>query len=174
MFVADLRGQFCAGFDSPCYQYLGLIGDEQCPARASANDDRIETVATGIGQPETGVSDPQLSNDFALVADPVQDLRTERSGVERDRGRGVPNPELRLDAGHFVEASQMPESRRSRAPSEAVIGRAYRMPAWPCVGSGLGVGLSTAGSDAGGSIVDVRADAAGSRVASCIWDVRLG
>jgi hypothetical protein len=71
MFVADLGGQFCAGLDCPCHEYLRLIRDEQCPARASADDDRIEAFATGIGQPGTSVPDLQLSNDFTLVPDPV-------------------------------------------------------------------------------------------------------
>src|SRR5262249_3443249 len=50
--------------------------------------------------PERRLADSELGDDVVPLADPVQDSRSERFGVERDGLASAINPQLRLDTCH--------------------------------------------------------------------------
>ena len=103
MLVANRAHLRCSGFDCRTHQRLRIVDDQKDPARRAADRGGLEPVQL-IGRarnPESRAVHRQLGNDVVLCgpADAMFDLRAEGLLVERDGGRPVTNPELRLDIG---------------------------------------------------------------------------
>jgi hypothetical protein len=80
----------------------GIIDYQQRAAGGAANGVRTEarTVASAGGNPERGISDRQLSDDFVSLAYLVEDPGTEGRLIKGDGRSGAIDPQFRLDTCH--------------------------------------------------------------------------
>src|SRR6266516_4526083 len=121
--IAD-RGQLSsASSDGPRQHGIGVLDDEQCPARATADRLRTEPPCAGPrrSHPEHRVSDGQLRDDLLTITHPVEHRRAERVSVERDRLAGVVDPQLRLNTRHRATLPAPPPARKGPAAGSPCI-----------------------------------------------------
>jgi hypothetical protein len=102
MLVRNRRSLGGAGADRICEDRVGVIDDQQGPARRAADRLRAEALHARRRRPdpEDGVAHGQLRDELVSLADAVKNARTKRRLVERDSGACTVDPQLRLDARH--------------------------------------------------------------------------